>query len=88
MEVFQIISDWEEVWAFLIPLTVMLVYRTKDATMNPVILYVCSAVLLNSIANTIDIYNRQMPAFLKNNNLLYNLHSLLRYSFLAGISVK
>ncbi len=51
--------------------------------MHPVVLYVCIAFLLNSISTTMFVFYKQMPPGLKNNNLLYNLHSLARVLFFS-----
>ena len=77
------VIDWSEVWALLIPLSIILFYRPKEPNINPVIWYVCIALLLNSISTTLYVFYRQMPPFLKNNNILYNLHSMARVIFFS-----
>ena len=81
MEVFQTLSDWSEVWALLIPLTIFLFYKPADPAMRPVILYLFVALVLNSMSTTMYVFYDQMPASFKNNNLLYNFHSIARVIF-------
>jgi hypothetical protein len=72
------IINWAEVWALLIPLAVIFFCRPKAPYLKPVIWYVFLALVLNTVATIIVEYYFQMPAWLKNNNILYNIHSFLR----------
>jgi hypothetical protein len=83
MGVLSKVIDWSEVWALLIPLAIILFYRPKEPAMHPVIWYICIALVLNSISTTLYVFHRQMPPFLKNNNILYNLHSIARVIFFS-----
>jgi len=70
--------NWSEVWSLIIPLTVIIIYRPKDAQVKPYIVYVFIALLLNTMATIMVEYYHSMPSNLKNNNILYNLHSITR----------
>src|SRR5882724_630052 len=83
MEVIKTIRNWSEVWALLIPLTIIIRSRSRIPDMYPVVLYVWFALILNSISTTMFVYHKSMPSFLQNNNILYNLHSFLRVTFLG-----
>lgn len=69
---------WSEVWALLIPLTIIIIFRIKGAAMRPVILYAGIAIALNLAATLISVYRNSLPSSLQNNNILYNLNSLAR----------
>lgn len=75
---FQIILDWSEVWALLIPLTIILMYRPKGPKTGWLVLYVVVGLLLNTISTVIAQFYDQMPSWLKNNNIFYNIHSVVR----------
>ena len=72
------IINWSEAWALLIPLTIILLYRPKGLGIQSLILYVTIAFVLNTIATIMVQFYFSMPAWLKNNNILYNIHSLIR----------
>ena len=69
---------WSEVWSLLIPLAIIIIYRVKGSDMWPVVLYVTIAFVLNLAATLISVYYNSLPSWLQNNNILYNLHSLVR----------
>lgn len=93
----QIIIDWAEVWALLIPLLVYYVYKPKAAWTKPLKLYLLIALLINFTGNLIwyrlrlgigDWMYSNFSYFYNNkdefdNTLLYNLHSLIRFLFFA-----
>ena len=78
MEIIKTIRNWSEVWALLIPLTIILRSRSGIPHMRPIVLYVWIALVLNTISTTMFVFHKSMPEFLSNNNILYNLHSFLR----------
>jgi hypothetical protein len=78
MEIIKTIRNWSEVWALLIPLTIILRSRSHIPPMRPIVLYVWIALVLNAISTTMFVFHKSMPDFLSNNNILYNLHSFLR----------
>ncbi len=77
MNLLQVISDWSEVWALLIPLAVIIRYKPRGPGARLLILYVIIALVLNTIA-TVMAQSASLPAWLKNNNILYNIHSVVR----------
>ena len=64
-------------WALLIPLAVIWKYKPGGKVVRPLILYVIIAFFLNLIA-TIMAQSASLPGWLKNNNVLYNIHSVTR----------
>jgi len=74
----NLIINWSEVWALLIPLAVIIVCRPKEPYIKPVVIYVFIAFVLNTCATIMVEYYFQMPVWLKNNNVLYNIHSFVR----------
>ena len=76
--VLKTIRDWSEVWALLIPLLVMLVYPFTGKVMKPVRIYVWTGLVLSLASTIMFVFHKQMPETLKNNNLVYNIHSLVR----------
>ena len=79
----NLIIQWSEVWALLIPLAIIILFRKKGRGMLPVVLYICIAFILNLAAVIISIYHERMPAYFQNNNVIYNLHSFLRVLLLG-----
>jgi hypothetical protein len=81
MEVLTAIRNWSEVWSLLIPLTVIAFLRFKNPKVYPIIYYIFLALVINLMATIMFVYFKKMPPFLKNNNILYNLHSIIRVCF-------
>jgi hypothetical protein len=80
------ILKWSEVWPFILPLTIFLIFKIKQRNLSLVFLYLASAFLLLLLANIIQFYNESLPAFFKNNNIYYNIHSIFRTT-LIGIYI-
>ncbi len=76
----QLILDWSEVWALLIPLFVLVVRGKQPPLLKPVIVYLWLALLFNFIADVIGDFKRYFPAWIQSNNPLYNVHSLVRFA--------
>ncbi|MEJ7828672.1 MAG: hypothetical protein WKF91_10760 [Segetibacter sp.] len=76
----QLILDWSEVWALLIPLFVLVVRGKQPPLLKPVIVYLWLALLFNFIADIIGDFKRYFPAWIQSNNPLYNVHSLVRFA--------
>lgn len=70
--------DWSEVWALLIPLTVLLFRRGRPRFLRPVIIYLLLALFINTIIDVIVFYKVYFPDWLQSNNPFYNLHSVMR----------
>lgn len=75
---FYEIIRWSELWALLIPLTILRKYRVSNPELKPIILYLWVALPLNFLSLSISEFSDYIPAFLKNNNLFYNIHSVIR----------
>ena len=69
---------WSEVWALLIPLTIIFIYKIKGQIIRPVVIYVFIAFFLNTAADVISYFNNELPNWLRSNQILYNIHSIAR----------
>ncbi len=82
LTILRAIFDWSEVWALLIPLAFILTRKNPPAYLKPVRMYVWIAFVLNIGAIVIWYRNRlgltDLPQFLRSNNFLYNIHSVIR----------
>src|SRR5687768_13652587 len=83
MEVLKEIRDWSEVWGLLIPIFVLLVHKNlyTDNYLKPVVLYIWIALLLNVMIDVIWKFKiiLNLPEWLRTNNYLYNIHSIVRF---------
>ena len=84
----NIIVDWLEVWALLIPLAVLIVCKPREKYIRPLAWYIVSGLLLNLAATLMLEYYYLVPKWLyvdgmANNNILYNIHSIIRVLFLS-----
>jgi len=91
--ILQEILDWSEVWAVLIPLTILLIYKPKQPWTMPVKWYLWFALIINLIGDIIwkqqrlGIYEflyARLPYLYNSdgsfeNIVLYNLHSIIRF---------
>lgn len=75
--------NWSEVWSLILPLLVILKYKPVGTGVQPLVLYVVIALVLNTMATVMVQYYFSMPYWLKNNNFLYNLHSFVRVVFFS-----
>ena len=84
---FRFILDWSEVWALLIPLTSLLVYKSKTSYLKPVRIYVIATFFINLLIDLLADYKKKWGLeegdFLWNNNFLYNISSILRLLLFA-----
>lgn len=72
--------DWAEFWATIIPLLVLIRHRNQPNYIKPVIIYLWVALVLNLIGDIIGDFKRYLPQWLNSNNVLYNIHSLVRFA--------
>ena len=72
--------NWSEVWALLIPLFVLAVNGRQPKFLHPVILYLWIALIINLAADIIGDFRSILPSWLQSNNVLYNLHSIIRFA--------
>ena len=83
MKFIQILRDWSEVWALLIPLAVIVFKKKYEKDIRVLIGYVIIAFVLNLAANFMLQFYYLVPKWMyvngmSNNNILYNIHSIVR----------
>src|SRR5687768_12327392 len=98
MKTYDLIMDWSEVWAPLIPLIVWLVYRPKQKWVRPVLFYLIVAFIFSALLDMIwkmQIYSgftawfdKTFPGWPKEegyfkNTVFYNLISICRLLLFA-----
>ena len=84
MELIHKILSWSEIWAMLIPLTIMIIYRPGALYLRPVMIYVLIALVVNTAIVIIYYANKPyFPDFRYSNNFLYNTQSLARFVFFS-----
>ena len=91
MKILQFLGEWSEVWALLIPLIIILVYKPKGINLKWLVLYVVIAFILNFLAIFFLQYYSLAPSWLNvGNNIFYNLHSFVMVICFSGyiISVR
>jgi hypothetical protein len=72
--------DWSEVWALMIPLSVLVFRRRQPASLKPVILYLWLGLMINIIIDVIMAINIYSPGETLSNNPFYNIHSVARFA--------
>jgi len=81
------ILDWSEVWALLIPLAILLWRKNKATYLKPVKIYIITALIINIAIDLIAEYKVKWgftsDDLLWNNNVLYNIGSILRLLLFA-----
>jgi len=75
VQILQIILDWSEVWALLIPASVLL-YKKQPVLHRPVVFYVRFALIINILIDFIWKFKKVLPYQLNSNNWLYNLEAV------------
>jgi len=90
LSIFRTIFDWSEVWALLIPLAILLVYKPKRDWIIPVKWYLFTVLLLNLCIDFIWYVNKEEWFGVSdakenwwNNNIFYNLNSFARLLFFS-----
>lgn len=86
-EIYRQILEWSEVWALLIPLAFMLIYKNETPYLRPIRIFVWVFLFLNLfidiIANKKEKLGITENDFLWNNNFVYNITSIIRF-FIFG----
>ncbi len=72
--------DWSEVWAMVIPLSVLMLRRQQPSLLRPVIVYLWLGFLLNVAIDAIMAINIYLPGYSPSNNPFYNVHSVVRFA--------
>lgn len=75
----QFILDWSEVWAPIIPLIILLFRPRQPHFLKPVIFYLWFALAINLLGDIISDFKIYLPGWLQSNNILYNIHSVMRF---------
>ena len=77
----QKILDWSEVWALLIPLFVIIKYPKRPYYLRPIKIYIWLALVIDICIDVIMEFKiiLNLPQWLRYNNFLYNLHSIVRF---------
>jgi hypothetical protein len=79
----RLLLDWSEVWAPLIPLTGLLFKRHQPHFLRPVIVYLIFAFFINLSGDIISDFKSYLPQWLQSNNILYNVHSIIRFIYFS-----
>ena len=89
MKIPEFLIVWSEVWAFLIPLTIIIIFKPRGKNVGLLIAYVLTGFFLNFCAIFTLVYPDLVPYFLKyNNNIFYNVHSFVMVIFLGWYIIK
>jgi len=82
------ILSWSEVWALLLPLSILIFHRTQPTSLKPVIVYLCLALAINLMIDIVMSMNVGTSVFTASNNPYYNLHSIVRFTCFAVYFIK
>jgi hypothetical protein len=73
--------DWSEVWALLIPLSILIFRKQQyQPSLKPVIAYIWLGFLINLVIDAIMAINIYFPNDFLSNNPFYNIHSVIRFT--------
>jgi hypothetical protein len=75
----QVVLDWSEVWAMIIPLSMLLFRRQQPVSLRPVVIYLWLGFLINVGIDIIMAINVHLDRVALSNNPLYNIHSVVRF---------
>lgn len=85
--IFQIVIDWSEVWALLIPIPI-LIHKKQPAVIKSVVFYVWIAFFINLTIDLTWKLRDILPTAFNSNNYLYNLHSVIRFFLFSIFFIK
>jgi hypothetical protein len=77
--ILQVILNWSEVWALLIPMVFYLFHRHQPVYLKPVVIYLFIALFFNLVGDIIGDFKIYLPSWMQSNNPLYNIHSIIRF---------
>lgn len=81
------ILAWSEVWALLIPLTILVWKKDRTPYLRPVRIYLWVTLVLNIGIDLISNFKKEWGLkqgdFFWNNNFIYNIHSVFRFLMFA-----
>ena len=76
----KLLLNWSEVWATLIPLSILLFRPRQPRFLKPIIIYLLViALFINLTRNIISEYYEYLPGWMESNTPLYNAHSIIRF---------
>ncbi len=75
----KLLLNWSEVWATLIPLSILLFRRQQPRFLTPVIVYLVIAFFINLTCDIISEFYTYLPDWMQSNTPLYNAHSIIRF---------
>ena len=75
----KLLLNWSEVWATLIPLSILLFRRRQPRILKPVIVYLVIAFFINLTCDIISEFYTYLPEWMWSNTPLYNAHSVIRF---------
>jgi len=87
MNILQEILDWSEVWAPVIPLAVLAKYPKQPGCFKPIIIYLWLALIIDLVIDIGWKFKSHVPAWLKDNNFLYNIHSIVRFTCFSSFFI-
>jgi hypothetical protein len=87
MNILQEVLDWSEVWAPLMPLVLWAKFPKQPKHFWPIILYLCLALVIDLVIDIGWKFKSQVPAWLKDNNFLYNIHSIVRFACFSSFFI-
>ncbi len=80
----QIVLDFSEVWALLIPIFFVIVRKQQATYLRPIIIYLWLALLLHTAIDAIMLLYDWLPPWFQSNNPIYNLTSVVRFICFSG----
>jgi len=86
LKIFQFALDWSEVWALLIPITILML-KKQPAKLTLVVSYVWAALIINLAIDLVWKFRILLPAAYNSNNFLYNLHSVVRFYLFSAFFI-
>ncbi|MFD2583463.1 hypothetical protein ACFSR6_13275 [Pedobacter vanadiisoli] len=87
LKIFQYIIDWSEVWALLIPLSVLF-FKKQPVRLKLVVFYVWIALMINLSIDLIWKFRNILPVAYNSNNFLYNVHSIVRFYLFSAFFIR
>ena len=79
---YRFLMNWSEVWPLAIALTILLLFQQKESVR--LLTWMTIVTLIFHFAGTyISMHNDKVPEYLRNNNIIYNLLSVIKPVFIG-----
>lgn len=75
--IYKFLLNWSEVWPIAIALTIFLFYKQSE-NVSLIVWMLLISLVLHFAATFISRFTYQLPVYLKNNNILYNLIAIIK----------